>query len=39
MTSTVLNTKARRFRDLINGPALVLPNAWAVHSAADRRRR
>src|SRR5689334_13399672 len=34
MTNTTLNAKARRFRELGNGPVLVLPNAWDAASAA-----
>jgi 2-methylisocitrate lyase-like PEP mutase family enzyme len=34
MTSTALNAKARRFRELSNAPILVLPNAWDAASAA-----
>jgi 2-methylisocitrate lyase-like PEP mutase family enzyme len=34
MTSTGLKLKARRFRELTSGPALVLPNAWDAASAA-----
>ncbi|MDG4797543.1 isocitrate lyase/phosphoenolpyruvate mutase family protein [Micromonospora sp. WMMD1082] len=34
MTSTGRNLKARRFRELSNGRALVLPNAWDAASAA-----
>jgi 2-methylisocitrate lyase-like PEP mutase family enzyme len=34
MTITALNAKARRFRELGNGPILVLPTAWDAASAA-----
>lgn len=34
MTNTALNAKARLFRELGNGPILVLPNAWDAASAA-----
>ncbi|MEU4622705.1 isocitrate lyase/phosphoenolpyruvate mutase family protein [Actinoplanes sp. NPDC023801] len=34
MTDAVLNAKARRFRELCNGPILVLPNVWDAAGAA-----
>jgi 2-methylisocitrate lyase-like PEP mutase family enzyme len=34
MTNTAVNARARRFRELVNGPILVLPNAWDAASAA-----
>jgi 2-methylisocitrate lyase-like PEP mutase family enzyme len=34
MTDTALTAKARRFRELCDGPTLVLPNVWDAASAA-----